>query len=162
MKEYNLSKGIVNSQIFEEFEEQRGTSLFHHSSNSCNIDCFLSVAYTLCPDIVEVNGYIFISDLLEAEGDEAFEEVKRLEKQFNCDKTKIEQWVNSRSLGEFFIGCYTQSMDNDKIIDEFAKVLVYFWSRRAKELFPNRNIVVKTGNEIMGELGLTITMYEQL
>ena len=53
-------------------------------------------------------------------------------------------------------------MNNDKIIDEFAKVLVYFWSRRAKELFPSRNIVVKIDNEIMGELGRTITMYEQL
>jgi len=53
-------------------------------------------------------------------------------------------------------------MENDKIIDEFSKVLVYYWNRRAKELFPDRNIIVKVGNEIMGELGLTITMYEQL
>ena len=88
--------------------------------------------------------------------------MKILEKQFNYDKTQIEQWVNSESLGDFFIGKYTKSLDNDKIIDEFAKVLVYYWSRRAKELFPDRNIVVEVGNEIMGELGLTITMYEKI
>ena len=88
--------------------------------------------------------------------------MKILEKQFNYDKTQIEQWVNSLSLGEFFIGKYTKSLDNDKIIDKFAKVLVYYWSRRAKELFPDRNIVVEVGNEIMGELGLTITMYEKI
>ena len=88
--------------------------------------------------------------------------MKILEKQFNYDKTQIEQWVNSQSLGDFFIGKYTKSLDNDKIIDEFAKVLVYYWSRRAKELFPDRNIVVEVGNEIMGELGLTITMYEKI
>ena len=40
-------------------------SLFNHSANSCNIDDFLSVAYVLCPDIIEVNGYIFISDLFD-------------------------------------------------------------------------------------------------
>ena len=88
--------------------------------------------------------------------------MKILEKQFNYDKTQIEQWVNSESLGDFFIGKYTKSLDNDKMIDEFAKVLVYYWSRRAKELFPDRNIVVEVGNEIMGELGLTITMYEKI
>lgn len=162
MLDYKLSKGIVDNQIFEEFEEQKGISLFNHAANSCCIDDFLSIAYILCPDIVEVNGYIFISDLFDEQGDEALDKVTRLEKQFNYDKMQIEQWVNSRSLGDFFIGSYTKSMDNDKIIDEFAKVLVYYWSKRVGELFPNRNIVVKTGNEIMGELGLTITIYEQL
>lgn len=162
MLKYKLNKGIVDNEIFKEFQEQRGVSLFNHSANSCSIDDFLSVAYVLCPDIVEVNGYIFISDLFDEKEENSLNEVKRLEKQFNYDKTQIEQWVNSVSLGEFFIGKYTKSLDNDKIIDEFAKVLVYYWSRRAKELFPDRNIVVELGNEIMGELGLTITMYEKI
>jgi hypothetical protein len=162
MLEYKLNKGIVDNQIFQEFEEQKGISLFNHSANSCCIDDFLSIAYTLCPDIIEVNGYIFISDLFDAKGEKALKKIRQLEEQFNYDKIKVEQWVNSRSLGDFFIGSYTKSMDNDKIIDEFAKILVYYWSRRVRELFPDRNIIVKIGNEIMGELGLTITMYEQL
>lgn len=53
-------------------------------------------------------------------------------------------------------------MENDKIIDEFAKALVYFWDKRVKELFPNKNIIIEIGDEIIGELGLAITMYEQL
>lgn len=162
MQDYKLIKGIVNNEIFEEFEEQNGISLFDHAANSCNVDNFLSVAYVLCPDIVEVKGYIFISDLFDRNEENALETIERLEKQYNYNKIMIEQWVNSRSLGDFFIGVHTNSMDNDKIVDEFAKVLVYNWSRRAKELFPDRNIVVKIGNEIMGELGLTITMYEEL
>lgn len=162
MLDCKLRQGIVDNQIFGEFEEQKGISLFNHSANCCCIDDFLSIAYTLCPDIIEVNGYIFISDLFDAKGEKAFEKLKQLDEQFNGDKSKIEQWVNSRSLGDFFIGSHTKSMDNDKIIDEFAKTLVYYWSRRVKELFPDRNIIVKTGNEIMGELGLTITMYEQV
>ncbi|MEY9973248.1 hypothetical protein ABH966_003632 [Lysinibacillus sp. RC46] len=162
MASYKLNKGIVDNQIFEEFEEQKGVSLFNHSANCCGIDDFLAIAYTLCPDIIEINGYIFISDLLDAEGENAFERIRRLEEQFNGDKIKIEQWVNSRSLGDFFIGSYNQSMENDKIIDEFSKVLIYFWGKRVKELFPNKNIIIEIGNEIMGELGLSITMYEQL
>lgn len=162
MSHYKLNKGIVDNKIFEEFDEQKGISLFNHSANCCSIDDFLSIAYTLCPDIVEINEYIFVSDLFDAEGEEAFERIRRLEQQFNGDKVKIEQWVNSTSLGDFFIGSYTPLMDNDKIIDEFSKLLVYFWGRRMKELYPNRNIVVEIGDEIMGELGLTITMYEKM
>ncbi|WP_192604384.1 hypothetical protein [Bacillus sp. OAE603] len=162
MSDYKLTKGFVDNQIFQEFDEQKGISLFNHSANCCSIDDFLSIAYTLCPDIVEINGYIFISELFDAEGEEAFEKVKRLEKQFNGEKPKIEQWVNSRSIGDFFIGSYTKSMENHKIIDEFAKVLVSYWTRRVRELFPNRNFVVETGHEMMGELGLTLTMYEKL
>lgn len=162
MLNYKLSKGIVGNKIFEEFEEQKGVSLFNHSANCCCIDDFLSIAYTLCPDIIEINGYIFVSDLFDAKGEKAFEKIRRLEEQFDGNKNKIEQWVNSRSLGDFLIGSYTQSMENDKIIDEFAKMLVYFWDRRMKEILPNRNIVIEIGNEIMGELGLAITIYEQL
>ncbi len=33
--------------------------------------------------------------------------------------------------------------------------------RRSKEVFPERKIKVELGNAIMGEYGLTITMYEE-
>jgi len=40
-----LCKGIVENQIFEEFEEQKGISLFHHSSNASSTDDYLSIAF---------------------------------------------------------------------------------------------------------------------
>ncbi len=162
MMKYKLNKSVIDNQVFEEFEEQKGVTLFNHSANCCSIDDFLAIAYTLCPNIIEINGYIFIADLFDAEGEAALERIRRLEEQFNGDKIKIEQWVNSRSLGDFFIGSYTRSMENDKIMDEFAKVLVYFWDKRVKELFPDKNIIIEIRDGIMGELGLSITMYEQM
>lgn len=161
MLDYKLHKGIVSNQIFEEFDEQKGVSLFNYAYNSCGIDDFLAIAYVLCPDIVEVNGYIFIEDLFQEEGNEALKKIKGLEKRFNYDKKQIEQWVNSWSLGDFYNGRDRKSIESDKIINEFGKTLAYNWRRRVKELFPNRNIVVELGDEIMGELGLTITLYEE-
>ncbi len=160
MDNYKLYKGIVNKNIFEEFEEKHGLNLLHHSANSCNVDDFLSVAYTLCPDFVEINGYIFVSDLFDVNGENAKSNLKILEEQFNNDKKLVEMWVNSRSVGDFFIGKYTKSLDNDRILNEFSSTLISFWKRRVKEIFPDRNIVIEVGNEIMGELGLTITMYQ--
>lgn len=162
MEGFYLYEGIVKKYIFEEFQEQKGISLFNHAQNACSIDDFLSIAYVLCPDIVEVEGYIFISDFLNTEIDKAITTVRSLEQQFNYDKREIEQWVNSWSLGDFFLFSSSPSMDNKEILEQFGKVLIYNWTRRAKELFPNRNIVVEVGNEIMWKIGPTITMYEQL
>ena len=53
-------------------------------------------------------------------------------------------------------------MDNDNILIQFANAIVYFWKSRVKDLFPDRKIVVKLDNDLMGELGLCVTMYEEI
>lgn len=49
----------------------------------------------------------------------------------------------------------------DAEIQTFCDILVYYWRLRVKELFPDKNIVVESGQEIMEELGLTITVYQK-
>ena len=120
----------------------------------------------MCPDIVDINGYVFIADFFDSVGAkttterEAINKLERLIAQHNNDKKKVEQWVNSWSFGDFFIGKYSKSMENDKILLQFGDVIVNNWSRRVKEVFPDRNIIVEYGDAIMGEEGLTITLYE--
>ena len=46
-------------------------------------------------------------------------------------------------------------------IEEFAKAIQYFWQLRVNSLFPSRDIVVEIGEEIMGEEGLTVTLYQK-
>ena len=156
-------KSFIDEKIFNEFKSQRGDSLFNHSANSNYIDDFISVAYVLCPDIIDVNDYIFIADFFKSCGEPEENELSKLrslEKQHNNDKKKVEQWVNSWGFGSFFIGKDCESMDNEKILLQFGEILVYYWSKRVKELFPERNIIVEYGEKIMGEEGLTITLYE--
>lgn len=161
MGEIKLYKSIVDEKIFHDFKEQRGVTLFNHSANSNYIDDFISAAYVLCPDIIEVRGYIFIADFFDSQENEAIDKLLKLETQFNFDKKQIEQWVNSWSFGDFFLGKDCESMDNEKILKQFGDILVYHWTRRAKELFPARDIIVEYGEGLMGELGLSITLYEQ-
>jgi hypothetical protein len=161
MNDVNLYKSIVNEQIFHEFKEPRGITLFNHSANSNFIEDFISVAYVLCPNIIEINGYLFIADFFETQEDKAIDKLLKLESQFNSNKKHIEQWVNSWSFGDFFFGKDCESMNNEKILKQFGDILVYNWMSRAKELFPNRNIIVEYGEGLMGELGLSITLYER-
>lgn len=155
MKNFN---SIVSEDIFHEFEKQRGVNIFNHSSNSIYIDDFISVAYVLCPKIIEIKGYIFIADFLNSIDENTIE---KLEKRFNYDIKNIEMFVNSWSFGDFFLGKDCKSMENEKILKQFGEILVYFWSRRVKELFPQKNIVVEYGDSFGGELGLAITMYQK-
>lgn len=161
MEKINVYAGIMKNEIFNSFYEQKGVNLFNHASNSTSIEDFLSIAYVLCPDIIVVEDYIFLGDLFEERGEDAIKEIRRLEKQFNHSKRDIERYVNSRSLGDFFFGKDTPSMNNDILLRQFGDVLIYYWTRRLKDLFPSRNIYIEVNQEIMGELGLSITMYEE-
>ena len=147
-------KSIVKNEIFNEFTNQNGISLMNHVASTCSIEEFIAVASILCPEISEVNGYIFISEFFQ-------NNIQRLEEQFGNDRKKIEQFVNTWSLGDFFLQAYTESVENDKIINQFGEVLVHFWGLRMKELFPDKKIVVEIGENIMGEGGLAITLYQE-
>jgi hypothetical protein len=126
----------------------------NHVANTCSIDNFIAVSSILCPEIIEIEGYIFISEFYH-------NNIQELKKQFDNDRKKIEQWVNSWSLGDFFVAAYTDSIENERIIKQFGNVLVYFWERRLNELFPDKKIIVEIGENIMGENGLTITIYQE-
>ncbi|WP_146816358.1 hypothetical protein [Alkalibacillus haloalkaliphilus] len=125
----------------------------NHVANPCSIEDFIAVASVLCPEVIEVKGCTFISDLYQ-------NNIERLEEQFENDRKKIEQFVNTWSLGDFFLEAYTESVENEKLINQFGETLVYFWSRRVKELFPEKNIVVEIDDGLMGESGLAITLYQ--
>lgn len=146
---------IVDNNIMESFKNLRGSTLINNAANSCGIEEVLSVANLLCPEIVEVKGYIFISEFYNGN-------IDSLEKQFNYDRKRIEMFVNSWSLADFFLQAGNESVHVDRIIEEFGKVIQYFWQRRLKEVFPTKEVTVEIGDEIMGENGLTITVFQGL
>lgn len=103
LENINIFKSIVNAEIFQEFEDQRGISLFNHFANSNFIDDFISAAYVLCLEMVEIKGYVFISDFLNSVDEDAINTVNELEQRFNGNKANIEKSVNSWSFGDFFL-----------------------------------------------------------
>lgn len=150
MKVYH---SIIKNDIMKFFSKVRGNTLMNFAANSCGIEETLAIASLLCPEIIVEKGYIFISEFYNGG-------INTLEKQFNNDRKKIEMFVNSWSLADFFLQSSNESVHVDEIIEEFGNVIKYFWTIRFKELFPDKNIIVETGFEIMGERGLTITVYQ--
>lgn len=169
-----IVNSIIEDSMFDEIPEelQCGTDFLSHFMNSTTMDVFFTCAYLLNPKLMEVKGYVFIADffgsnIYEMTEDEILKKVEAIEKQYNFNRKLVEQYFNSRGFGEFFAGMTNtlpvqiSMMDNMKVLNEFGDILVYFWSRRVKEVFPEKDIVVEYGNKIMGEIGPTITMYQR-
>ena len=149
MKKY---KSIINEKILNDFSEIQGRSLMNHVANSYNIEMAIGFASLFCPEIIEVDNCIFISEFYNGNIDE-------LKKYYNNTRD-IEMFVNSWSLQSLIKDC--GSLDHSvNYIDEFAKAIQYFWQIRVNLLFPNRNVIVEVGNEIMGEEGLAVTLYQK-
>lgn len=163
MENVKIYKSIVDNKIIQEIREASWCSdLFQYAIDKCKIDGMIAAAYMLCPNIIQVKDYIFIEKFWNHNTTESMEYIKKLEKQYDFDKKMIEMSVNSWSIGDLFIGDINEMMNNDNVLIQFGDTLVYFWKMRVRELFPNRNIVVETGHNLVGEFGLCITMYEEV
>ena len=160
MREYNVYRSIIDKNIKKEFKDSDWCpSLMYYGTRQCKIDGLIAAAYLFCPEIIEIEGHIFIKEFCNFKEGEEIEFLNDLKQYYN-NKKDIEMSVNSWSIGEFFLGDI-ELMDNENVLTEFGKALVYFWKRRAEELFPNRNIIVEMGMELFGEFGLSITLYEE-
>ena len=149
MKRY---KSIVDERILHDFSKIQGRSLMNHVANSYDIETAISFASLFCPEIIEVDDCIFISEFYNGN----IMELRELYK----NTKDIEMFVNSWSLQSLVKECDVINSSGD-YIEEFAKAIQYFWQLRVNSLFPSRDIVVEIGEEIMGEEGLTVTLYQK-
>lgn len=161
MMNIKIYESIVDENIKSEIKEADWcTDLIQYTTYKCKIDGLIASAYLFCPEIIQVNNYVFIKQFWNCSVEESVERVSRLERQYDNDRKSIEMSVNTWSIGDFFVGDFGEHMDNQKVIQQFGKVIVYFWKCRVKELFPEKEIVVELGNDLMGEYGLCVTMYQ--
>jgi hypothetical protein len=111
----------------------------------------LGFANLYCPKVVEVDGCIFISEFYNGN-------INSLKKRYD-NKKDIEMFVNSWSLTSLL--SYNEKLDYSvDYIDEFGKAIQYFWQMRMNFLFPNKKITVEIGEGIIGEEGLSVTVYQ--
>lgn len=163
MNDIKKYKSIVDKKIIKKFDKNNlgvNFDLLQYSTWKCGIDGIISTAYLLCPNFVQIKDYIFIEDFLNANEEDFFESIEIIEKQYKYDKKMVEMSVNSWSLGDLFLGNDDELLDDEKVLEQFGEILVYFWKHRVQELFPEKHFRVELGYEIMGEYGLSITLYE--
>lgn len=144
---------VVDKGILDSFRKTMGATLMNHAFNTCSIEDYLAVISVLWPEVVEVKQYLFISEFYQGD-------IDLLEDQYKRDRKQIELFVNTWSLADFFLLARDESVDNDDILIQFGNIVKYFWTLRFRELFPCRNVTVDLCNELMGERGMAITVYQ--
>ena len=160
MREYNVYRSIIDKNIKKEFKDSNCyLSLMDYGTRQCKIDGLIAAAYLFCPEIIEIEGHIFIKEFCTYEEGEEIEFLNELKEQY-INKKDIEMSVNTYTLCDFFLGDNEQ-INGENIFKEFGNALVYFWKKRVDELFPERNVVVEMGMKLFGEFGLCITLYEE-
>lgn len=162
MYEIKNFNSIVKNEIIHKFKNPKGHNLFEHACNCNSLEDIIAISHLLCPDFIQIGEYVFVSEFFNEDGEEAIhKKIEKLEVRFGRNKKIIEKWVNSWSIGDLFINCTDEAFQDETLIIQFCEILTYNWKRRLKELFPNKRMLVEIGNEIMGELGLAITVYEE-
>ena len=160
MREISIFESVVKDSFIDKIESAAWcTDLMQYAAYKCKIDGLIASAHLFCPEIIQIKDYIFIKQFWNCSVEESVEYIERLEEQYQSKKA-IEMSVNTWSIGDFFIGDTSKLMDDDEIIIQFGNALVYFWKSRVRELFPEKKITVRLGNDLMGEYGLCLTLYE--
>lgn len=147
-----IYKSIVDESILKTFSVVGGQTLISHVYNLYNIEMAISFAGLFCPEIVEIEDCIFISEFYDGD-------MEGLKKYYK-NRKDMEMFVNAWSLTDLLH--YFEGLDETvNYIDEFAKAIQYFWQMRLNMLFPDRNIVVEIGENLMGEEGVTVVVYQE-
>lgn len=160
-KYYSIVQEKIKENIVEGSEGIE--DLAHFGLYNNQLDSTVAAAALFCPDIICVKDYIFVKMFLnDPDNDEQLiKMVEKLEEAYDHRKKDIEIAINSWSVGDFFLNDHSNLPRSDEYMNYYAKILRYFWQLRVKQLFPDKNVVVELGYELMGELGLCITMYEK-
>ncbi|HEX9067749.1 MAG TPA: hypothetical protein VF807_03185 [Ktedonobacterales bacterium] len=152
-----LYRGVVPDTLLEHLTVHTRTWM-NTAFNLVGIERMLAAATVFWPDIVEEDGYVFIAEFYT-------QAIEGLMERFGGDKRRIERWVNAWSLETFFLGdelALSPALSDSALLTAFGEILRHFWVLRLQTLFPNRRFIVEVGEEIEGELGLSITLYEAL
>ncbi|WP_338994856.1 hypothetical protein [Fusobacterium polymorphum] len=63
MSKYNVYRSIIDKNIKKEFKDSDWcTSLMYYGTWQCKIDGLIAATYLFCPEIIEIEGHIFIKE----------------------------------------------------------------------------------------------------
>ncbi|MBU1007769.1 hypothetical protein KKA53_01685 [Candidatus Dependentiae bacterium] len=149
---------ILNEDVFEWYPNRYPFKSYINSiMNFVDMNGVIAVAGLFVPKFIEQNGHIFLKENVK----------NRLEKNklFPCplgkDKRTTERYYNLFNLEEFFILTADESSSDIRMVKKLGELLVYFWSRRLKELFPEKQFLFEIKKNLYNEHGFCLTFWQE-
>ncbi len=90
MENVKIFKSIVDETIKNEIIEANWcTDLIQYTTYKCKIDGLIAAAYLFCPQIIQVQDYIFIKQFWNCSTEESIERIRGLEEQYGNEKNLL-------------------------------------------------------------------------
>ena len=86
MENIRVYGSIIDKSIKDQIKEAGWCAdLMQYATYKCNIDGLLASACLFCPEIIQIENYIFIKKFWTCDVEESIECVKKLEEQYHND-----------------------------------------------------------------------------
>jgi len=149
---------ILSGEIFEWYPNKYPFKSFINSvANFIDINGVISVAGLLSPQFVSINNCIFLKENVEKK----LKEGKHISSPYGNDLKTIERDHNLFNLDEFFLFAADDACDDIRLVKKFGELLEYFWSRRLKELYPDKSFKFELAEDLYDEDGLCLTFWQE-
>ena len=149
---------ILNEDVFEWYPNRYPFKSYINSvMNFVDMNGVIAVAGLFAPEFVEQKGHVFLKENIKT----------RLEKNklFPCplgkDKITTERYYNLFNLEEFFILTADETSSDLRMVKKLGGLLMYFWGRRLKELFPEKRFKFEMEEDLYNEHGFCITFWQE-
>jgi hypothetical protein len=152
----NRYKSIVDIELMEHFQSQYPKkSFFNYVSNLVGLEGFISVAGVLMPEIIEVEGCIFLS--------ENYPMLKeQLKTRFGDDKKTLERYTNLLNLSEFYLMAADDLSLDESWQFKHGEIIKAFWEKYLNYLFPQIEFEFElTKNGLFDEHGVCLTFSQK-
>lgn len=149
---------ILTDEIFEWYPNKYPFKSFINSvANFVDITGVISVAGLFLPEFIEHDKCIFFKENVEKK----INEVKHISSPYGDDPKAIERYRNLFNLDEFFLFAADDACDDIRLVKKFGELLEYFWSRRLKELYPDKSFKFELAEDLYDEDGLCLTFWQE-
>lgn len=160
-------EGCISLDIIDEFETGFPfKSFFAYVSNNSTIESFFAAAGMLCPDFIELEDHILLAENTSTlKG--------KLLSPFGNDRKTVERYTNLFCAGEFYFRPtvtppelnsenFVVEVPNEQYQLKLVQMLMFFWQRRLKELFPTKDFEFEIALEgLYDEDGICLTFSQK-
>ena len=149
-------KSNIDIDLMDKFPSQYpNKSYFNYVSNQVSLEGFIAVSGMLLPDIIELDGHVFLKENYPSLGG-------NLSSRFGNDRKTLERYVNLLCLSDFYLLAADEASDDEYWLLKQGEIIRYFWKQRLNELYPEKEFEFElTRDGLFDEDGVCVTFSQK-
>ncbi|WP_444882866.1 hypothetical protein [Microbulbifer sp. PSTR4-B] len=150
-----ILKGLVDASLLNKFPSgfPQESGYLNYVANCVGLEGILACAAVFSPEFVECDGMVFLSENVKGG-------LAQISSRYGSTKEQLEKFNNLTCLSDFFLLAEDEACEDEYLMDEFGKVLIYYWRMRLAMKYPDRKFKFILEDDLFDEDGLCLTFFE--